>query len=115
MFDAWLGADELSCVSIGYLEVRAAIARRLPRRARPRARHLLDEYWQAVETVAVDDTLLALAAHAADAHGLRALDALHLAAAQEIQEAGLVFVTWDEELGRAARAAGFAIAPAGLS
>jgi uncharacterized protein len=115
MFETWLGADELSCVSIGYLEVRAAIARRLPTRARPRARRLLDEYWQAVETVAVGDTLLALAARAADTHGLRALDALHLAAAQEIQEPELVFVTWDEELGRAAQAAGFAIAPAGVS
>ena len=115
MLDIWREADDVGSVSIGYIEVRAAIARRLPSPVRARARALLDEYWQEIQTVAVDDRLLALAAHAADTHGLRALDALHLAAAQELREPGLVFVTWDDELGRAARAAGFAIAPAGVS
>jgi predicted nucleic acid-binding protein len=91
--------------------VRAAIARRLPGRPRPWPRRLLGEYWQAVETVTVDDVLVGDAGHAADTYGLRAPDALHLAAAERIRSRDLVFATWDAELGRAARRAGFATIP----
>jgi predicted nucleic acid-binding protein len=62
--------------------------------------------------VPVDDELVGRAARAADTHRLRALDALHLAAAERIREPGLVFATWDAELEGAARRAGFATAPA---
>lgn len=111
MRDVWDAAEEVSCVSIGYVEVRGAIARRLPPRAADRARSELAEYWQTIETVAVDDTLVGLAARIADVRRLRTLDALHLAAAEEIGDVGLVFGTWDAELGRAARDAGFATIP----
>ena len=108
----WHAADEVACVSIGYVEVRGAIARRLPPRAGSRARRQLDEYWQAIQTVAVDDALVGLAALIADLRRLRTMDALHLAAAEKVREVGLVLATWDAELGRAARDAGFATIPA---
>jgi predicted nucleic acid-binding protein len=108
----WHAADEVSCVSIGYVEVRGAIARRLSARAGSRARERLDEYWQAIQTVAVDDALVGLAAQIADVRRLRTLDALHLAAAERVREVGLVLATWDAELGRAARDASFATIPA---
>jgi uncharacterized protein len=111
MLDLWHEANEVFCVSIGYLEVRAAIARRLRPRAAARARPLLDEYWQEVQTVAVDDWLIGIAARVADAARLKTLDALHLAAAQEIQDMALVFATWDEELRQAAQAAGLSTVP----
>jgi uncharacterized protein len=111
MLPIWDEADEVFCVSIGYLEVRTAITRRLPARAAGRARRLLDEYWQEVETVAVDEQLIGLAVRVADILRLRTLDALHLAAAQQIRDVRLVFATWDRELAQAAAAAGFAVLP----
>jgi predicted nucleic acid-binding protein len=108
----WNAAEEVACVSIGYVEVRGAIARRLSPRAGNRARGKLDGYWQAIETVAVDDALVGHAAQIADVRRLRTLDALHLAAAERVREVGLVVATWDAELGRAARDAGFATVPA---
>jgi predicted nucleic acid-binding protein len=108
---AWHEADDVICVTIGYVELRAAIARRLAPRAQARARRLLDGRWQDVQTVTVDAELVRRAARVADTHRLRALDALHLAAAERIREPGLVFATWDAELERAARDAGFATLP----
>jgi predicted nucleic acid-binding protein len=110
MESLWNDAEDVVCMSLGYLEGRVAIARRLPRRARGSARRLLDERWQDIETVEPDDRLLALAVGVADAYRLRPLDALHLAAA--VQTGGnLTFATWDGELAEAARAAGFETAP----
>jgi predicted nucleic acid-binding protein len=107
----WNAADDAVCVALGYVEGRAAIARRLPARARARARRLLDERWHGIETVEVDDGLIGVAVHTADLFRLGALDALHLAAAVQAGS-DLTFVTWDERLANAARKAGFAPAPA---
>jgi predicted nucleic acid-binding protein len=110
MENLWNHAEDVVCMSLGYLEGRAAIARRLPRRARAGARRLLDDRWQDVQTIEPDDRLLTLAVGVADAYRLRTLDALHLAAA--VQTGGsLTFATWDGELAEAARAAGFETAP----
>lgn len=111
MLEIWETADDVVCVSMGYVEGRAAIARRVRRRFTARARGLLDDCWQRVQSVSADGPLLALAATIADTYRLRALDAIHLAAA--VQTGGdLTFVTWDDELADAARSAGFATAPA---
>jgi uncharacterized protein len=108
MLRLWREADEVIALSVGYVEVRATIARRLPNGAARRARRLLDTYWQQIETVAADDVLVDAAARIADEHRLRALDALHLAAARHVRQHDIVFVTWDNELARAARADSFA-------
>jgi predicted nucleic acid-binding protein len=110
MLELWSGADEIVSLSVGYVECRAAIARRIAPRSERLADRLLDALWEQVETVAVDFGLIGLAARTAGVHRLRALDALHLAAA--VQTAGeLTFATWDGELAGAARAEGFATVP----
>ena len=111
MLGIWLDADEVVCVSLGYVEVRATIARRFRPRVAARVRWLLDDRWQQVQTIPVDDLLVDLAAHIAESHRLRALDAVHLAAATEVKTDDLVFATWDKELAQAARASGFAVVP----
>jgi predicted nucleic acid-binding protein len=108
--EVWGNAERVACISLGYVEAWSAIARRLTAKAARRARGQLDELWDGVEIIDVDDGLVAAAVRVADAHRLRALDALHLAAAYEIRTSGLVFATWDRELARAATAAGFALA-----
>jgi predicted nucleic acid-binding protein len=107
----WNAADSVLCVSVGYLEVRSAIARRLAARPAARARALLEDRWQDVETRIVDDRLIGLAGSVVDRHRLRALDALHLATALDERESELVFVSWDDELRQAAETEGLTVAP----
>jgi predicted nucleic acid-binding protein len=109
MLEIWKEADEVVCLSIGYVEGRATIARRVTRRTR-RARRELDERWEQVQTETVDDELIAGAVRVADVYRLRSLDALHLAAAVRVG-GDLSFVTWDAELRAAASAAGFTTLP----
>jgi uncharacterized protein len=107
----WNQADGVICLTVGYLEVRSAIARRFRGRTAARARALLDEQWLGVETLGVDDQLVALAVRVADAHRLRTFDALHLAAALDSGRPELLLLSWDEELRQAAEAEGLAVAP----
>jgi predicted nucleic acid-binding protein len=111
----WAQADELVTASVTFVEARSAIARRLRGRARSRARRILNTHWSELTAIDVDDHLLQLAAAAVDQHGLRALDAIHLAAGRLSAEGEFLFGTFDHELRGAAMAAGFAIAPAGVS
>jgi hypothetical protein len=64
--------------------------------------------------VAVGDRLIVSAAELARRHRLRALDAVHLAAALSTKLENLSLVSWDRELRRAAQAEGLAISPAEL-
>ena len=107
----WDEADEVLSAGVAYVESRAAIARRLSGQVAVDARRELEKLWDALEVVAVDDQLIESAARVADVHRLRALGALHLAAAQRLVVHGLVFCCWDRELRRAARNTGFATAP----
>jgi predicted nucleic acid-binding protein len=87
------------------------IARRLAGADARHARAVLDEEWSEIDVVEPDDDLIARAARVIDAHRLGTLDALHLAAALELGDPGLVIATWDADLARAARAEGLATAP----
>ena len=107
----WNRADNVLCVSVGYVEIRSAIVRRLAPRAAEHACALLDDRWSDVERRAVDDRLIGLAGRVVDRHSLPALDALHLAAALDVGRPELVFASFDLELRRAAGAEGFAVAP----
>jgi predicted nucleic acid-binding protein len=109
MLELWDAADNVVCLNVGYVEGRAGLARRAPR-APASARRLLDYYWEQIDIVEVEPSLIRLAARITEEHRLRALDALHLATA--VQIAGeLTFATWDSELADAARAEGFATVP----
>ena len=105
--ELWAEAEGVVCLSIGYLEVRSAIARRLKAQPAAHARAFLDNRWLEVETVALDDRLIGLAGPIIDLHHLKTLDALHLAtfflARSRIE--GLELLTADRRLDAAARSA----------
>ena len=109
--DWWDGSESVYCLTIGYLEVRGAIARRLTSAAARIARAKLDDDWGEVESIVVDDGLIARAADVIDRYRLRSLDSLHLAAALELDVRELVVASWDADLARAARAEGLLTAP----
>ncbi len=111
--DLWDASKRVVCISVGYLEVRGVIARRLSTQEAGKARRALDDDWDRVEVVEVDDRLVGRAARIVDMHRLRSIDALHLAAAVEFDDPQLVIATWDAELARAARTEGIAVAPTG--
>ncbi|HEY7345318.1 MAG TPA: type II toxin-antitoxin system VapC family toxin [Gaiella sp.] len=111
-----LWAFETTVVSswITYVETTAAIAaaersgRISPRTMREALTRLRSE-WAAVEAIDVDDSTSAKAASLAVRHGLRGMDAIHLASAVLLAEAEPVVVTWDVALHRAAQAEGLAV------
>jgi predicted nucleic acid-binding protein len=112
MRSLWRDADELLSAAVGFVEARSAIARRARGRTRERAREELSDRWAEVAAIDVDEALLRDAAFAADTYRLRALDAVHLAAAWASAEGSSVLASWDEELRRAAIASGLVVAPA---
>lgn len=65
--------------------------------------------WDAVEAIDVDESTSAEAGSLAVRHGLRGMDAIHLASAVLLAEAEPVVVTWDAALQRAAQAEGLAV------
>jgi uncharacterized protein len=72
------------------------------------------EEWPAFGVIEVDQPLVEDAAELAIAHGLRSLDALHLAAALMLPRSDLLLATWDRRLHAAAKAEGLALIPEGL-
>lgn len=70
--------------------------------------------WRWFDVVDVDQALAERAAALALSHRLRALDALHLAAALSLPAGDLTFVTWDARLHSAARGEGLETLPAEL-
>jgi len=70
--------------------------------------------WRDVNVVEIDQGLAERAAEIALATELRALDAIHLAAALSLSVGRPVFATWDARLHRAAREHGLRTLPATL-
>jgi predicted nucleic acid-binding protein len=107
----WDDADDVVSVRIAYVEAAAAIAqaRRLGRLTRPQQRDaltLLDEKWQQLQLVDIDDPLVHRAGDLADLHGLRGYDATHCAGAESINDAEVVAASGDTQLLAAWRALG---------
>lgn len=67
--------------------------------------------WPALGVVELDQLLAEEAAALAIAHGLRSLDALHLAAALVLPREDLHVTTWDSRLHTAAAAEGLHLVP----
>ena len=101
-----LAITELACA----LAAAARGGRLAARRARvdrdPRA--LLSER---AELVKVDTGVIRSAAALGAKHGLRALDAVHVASALVLRDAGPTLVSWDSEQRRAARLEGLPVFP----
>lgn len=74
-----------------------------------RALQQLDVEWRSVTTLDVDGSVALLASSLAVRHGLRGMDAIHLGSALLVAHRSTLLVTWDAELGRAARAEGLAL------
>jgi predicted nucleic acid-binding protein len=76
-----------------------------------RATRAVREDWAAFEVVEIDQRLAEAASELALKHGLRSLDALHLAAALVLKPSDPVVATWDKRLHAAAGAEGLEILP----
>jgi predicted nucleic acid-binding protein len=75
----------------------------------------LERLWRGLYVHAVSDALLAQAAESAEAHGLRAYDAVHLAGALSFREGeDLEIACWDKELRDAASQHSFTLIPTQL-
>ena len=59
----------------------------------------------------IDEALVRTAGELAERHRLRAADAMHLASAMRVRDAGTVFVSFDRRLRDAAAAEGFDVLP----
>ncbi|MEN3281469.1 MAG: uncharacterized protein V7607_2609 [Solirubrobacteraceae bacterium] len=70
---------------------------------------MIDELFAELRVIGVDGPLVQSAGELAERHGLRGYDAVHLASAIGVNDPGLVFATWDNDLGAAAIACGYAV------
>jgi len=92
-----------------YVEVSLAIHRRLGEAERQSAVEAFEEDWARAFVVALDEVVCRRAAELGIASGSRALDALHLAAAERAGGRSLPVFTFDVRLAQAARALGFPV------
>jgi len=99
-----------SICRIGYVETVRAVALAVGERVVKR----VESEWPAFNVIEVDRDLAEHAARLSLSNELRALDALHLAAALALPAKDLTVATWDVRLHRAARDRGFATLPAAL-
>lgn len=104
----WAGA--LSMCRVGFVETISAVAREGAKRDVGK----IERDWLYIEVVEADRGLCERAGQLAASHRLRALDALHLAAALSLPAGDLTFATWDVRLHRAAREEGLATLPVEL-
>jgi len=116
--DIWDRADRLMSVRLAHVEARAALAR-AARLRRISSRHLrssvreLGDLFAQVDVIEADKDLIHEAGDLAEAQGLRAYDAVHLAAIRRVADGDLVVVAGDRALLTAAEALGMAIAVIG--
>jgi predicted nucleic acid-binding protein len=103
-------ASRLFTASICYVETRSALGRLRGARL-DHARLELERLWLDFNVVQLAEHLVRHSGDVADSSRLRAGDAVHLSSALILADSDLVVATWDEDLGRAAREAGLAVAP----
>ncbi|MDX1660086.1 MAG: type II toxin-antitoxin system VapC family toxin [Nitriliruptorales bacterium] len=111
----WDEADHLVSVPLIYAEARAAIAQaertgRITGKQLPGLVADIDSLYAQLDPMDVDDVLVRRAGDLAQEHGLRAYDAVHLAAAGQLASPELVLVAGDGPLITAAIEIGLAVA-----
>jgi uncharacterized protein len=109
--EAIVRADALAICRIGFVET----ARATGLAGDERDVKKFEAEWGWFDVIEVDQGLAERAAGLALSHGLRTLDALHLAAALGLEDEDVTFVTWDRRLHGAARAEGLAVLPETLA
>lgn len=114
----WDRGDRLVSVRLGHVEARAALAqaariRRIsPTHLRSSVREL-DDLFDQLDLIEVDENLIREAGDLAEDHGLRAYDSVHLAAAHRVGGPDLIVVAGDRALLAAAEAGGMSVAAIG--
>jgi predicted nucleic acid-binding protein len=109
-------AETVATSIIAYVEARAAFARRQRERTIPLSdyRRLIRDFevdWRHYLVIEATEPLVRRAAELAEAHRLRAYDAMHLASASVLKENledSVSFASWDSQLQAAARREGLA-------
>lgn len=114
--ELWDRATDVASSQLLYPEVRAALAAahrqgRLTPATHHHAKNQVDELYDQLSIVRLDDTVARTAGDLAEAQGLRGYDAVHLATAQQITDESLVVATWDHQLADATMAAGRSVLP----
>lgn len=116
--DIWDRADRLVSVRLSHVEARAALAQ-AARIGRISSKHLrssvrdLEDLIDQIDMVDVDQELIREAGDLAEDQGLRAYDAVHLAAALRVDDLDLIVVAGDRALLAAAEALGMSVAAIG--
>jgi uncharacterized protein len=105
--DAMTRAESWFTCRVGFVETVRAV--RLA--GGSGAQQAVTDEWPALAVVEVDQRLVEDAALLAVEHGLRSLDALHLAAALLLPREELVFASWDRRQHAAAGAQGLQLIP----
>jgi len=111
----WNSADRVTSVRLMYPEARAALAQahrlqRLSARQLRTAVRGLDDVYDQLDMVEVDAALARRGGELAETHALRGYDAVHLAAADRLDDPELVMVAGDHSLLSAAGAENLATA-----
>lgn len=101
--NVWLDADRRVASLLLYVEASAALgrlrrARSIGARELRIARQRFEALWAAVDRLDVAEPLVRRAGELAEAHGLRAYDAVHLASAEDLGDPEVVFVSADGKL-----------------
>ncbi|MBA3400578.1 MAG: PIN domain-containing protein [Actinobacteria bacterium] len=108
--DAILDADPEWCTGRHTLvEVRRNLARSIESADLAEVRAAFRVQWNRMQVIELDESLCERAADLAEQTGARALDALHLAAADVLGEGTLPIVTFDRRLAAAARSLGWVV------
>lgn len=92
---------------IGFVETVRAVTLS----AGTRAADAFRREWPAFGVIELDESLAEHAAELTILHGLRSLDAIHLAAGLVLPSEDLVFAAWDQSLHSAADAEGLQVLP----
>jgi uncharacterized protein len=114
--ELWSRASSRVASRLVYPEGRAALAAaqrsgRIDATSHRTAVKELEGACASMRLVGIDWELAIDAGDLAARHALRGYDAVHLATALGVDDAALVLVTWDRDLGGAAVAAGLTVAP----
>lgn len=109
----WNDADAVASSRLLYVETAAALAqarrmRRISAKVHRVSLGTLDRLWSELDIVEIDDELTSRAAVLADRLALRGYDAVHCAAAEQIEDEDLVAVSGDRQLLDAWRKLGIA-------
>ncbi|MEU0504379.1 type II toxin-antitoxin system VapC family toxin [Nocardia sp. NPDC005998] len=109
----WDDADAVVSSRLLYVETAAALAQahrlsRLDDRGYAACRHLLDQLWQQLDVVEVDEASISRAAELADLLALRGYDAVHCASAEQLEDTDLVVASGDKRLLEAWKTLGLA-------